>query len=228
MAPFVALLIFVLLIRILVLTAAAVFELAGLAPHAARFEAVSALTTSGYTTTGSEHVVNHPASRRMASVLQLIGYLGPATVLGILGLGFLIPTAESAGLKYGALGAVILVGLALAYVPPLVKLQRALARRFAARFVRRMPSLPWIELGDHTMAAVLAEPGAELTGRTLAESVPDDVRVISVGRTGSEGRTVYVSDPDRSFRIEPADTVIVYGPNGSVDELRRQGARPGS
>ncbi len=66
--------------RLLVLTGAAAFERAGLVPSAAVFEARSALTGVGYTTSEAEVVVNDPASRQAASLLMIELKLGVGTV----------------------------------------------------------------------------------------------------------------------------------------------------
>ncbi len=80
--------------RLLVLTGAAAFERAGLVPSAAVFEARSALTGVGYTTSEAEVVVNDPASRQAASLLMIVGFVGPVTILGLFGFGFFLPTSS--------------------------------------------------------------------------------------------------------------------------------------
>jgi len=67
--------------RLLVLRGVEVFERAGLVPAAAVLEARSALTDSGYTTSETEVVANDAASRPVASLLVIVGFVGPVTFL---------------------------------------------------------------------------------------------------------------------------------------------------
>ena len=61
--------------------AAMALRLTGLPEDVARFQARSAFTGAGFTTSESETVVNHPLRRRIMSMLMLIGNLGLVTVL---------------------------------------------------------------------------------------------------------------------------------------------------
>jgi hypothetical protein len=67
----------------------------GLPRHVARFQARSALTGSGFTTSESERVVDHPLRRRVIATLMLLGNVG------------IVGAASSAilGLRSGACGA---------------------------------------------------------------------------------------------------------------------------
>jgi hypothetical protein len=78
-----ALTIFVLLsFSVFVLRVASVaFRLTGLDETSARFQALSAFTGTGFTTTEAETIVNYPVRRRIASLLMIIGNLGLVTVL---------------------------------------------------------------------------------------------------------------------------------------------------
>ncbi len=49
---------------------------------------------AGYTTAQSEYVVRDPAAQRVASILVVFGYFGPAAVLALLGVSFVVPVGE--------------------------------------------------------------------------------------------------------------------------------------
>ena len=63
---------------------ATAYELTGLDREAAKFQALSAFTGTGFTTRISELVVRHPTRRRITSVLIILGYGGTATVVASL------------------------------------------------------------------------------------------------------------------------------------------------
>lgn len=77
-----ALSIFVLLsISVFVIRVAAVaLRITGLTDASARFQALSAFTGTGFTTSEAETVVNYPVRRRVVSVLMIIGNMGFVTV----------------------------------------------------------------------------------------------------------------------------------------------------
>lgn len=56
----------------------------GLSREMARFQARSALSGVGYTTSEAEHMVNHPVRRRVVMLLMLLGNAGIVTVLASL------------------------------------------------------------------------------------------------------------------------------------------------
>jgi hypothetical protein len=99
MAGVVAILIVVLFWRFVLLIAAEVYQGAGMGEIPAGFEARSALTGAGYTTTQSQVVVDDPASRDAASMLFIVGYVGPLAILGLLGVSFvlLLPRTRNCG-----------------------------------------------------------------------------------------------------------------------------------
>jgi hypothetical protein len=64
--------------------AAVAMRLTGLDDSSARFQALSAFTGTGFTTTESEMIVNYPVRRRIVSVLMIIGNLGLVGVFATL------------------------------------------------------------------------------------------------------------------------------------------------
>ena len=60
---------------------AVALTLTGLSKDSARFQARSAYTGVGFTTSESEQVVNHPVRRRILGFLMLTGNIGIAVVI---------------------------------------------------------------------------------------------------------------------------------------------------
>lgn len=61
------------------------FKLTGLPEEKARFQVISLLTSSGFTTKESELITQHPSRRKLAQYVMIIGYIGYLT-----GISFLI------------------------------------------------------------------------------------------------------------------------------------------
>ena len=78
----IAALLFIVTISLLVTRIGAVaLKLTGLSPDIARFQARSAFTGVGFTTTESESLVNHPVRRRILMLLMFWGNIGIAAVI---------------------------------------------------------------------------------------------------------------------------------------------------
>ena len=68
--------------------ASVALKLTGLPEQNARFQAMSALTGTGFTTTEAEMVVNYPIRRKIISLLMVFGNLGIVSVLSTLMISF--------------------------------------------------------------------------------------------------------------------------------------------
>ena len=88
MLAIVSLLVIVTLSLLVTRTAAVALTYTGLSHEAARFQARSAFSGVGYTTSEAEDVVNHPVRRRIVMNLMLLGNAGFVTVASSLILTF--------------------------------------------------------------------------------------------------------------------------------------------
>jgi len=208
--------------RFLVLTAGEVFRAAGLPEEAALFQARSALTGGGFTTSESEVVVNDPAARRAASALLIVGFVGPVTLIALFGFGFLLPTSEDPEVR-----AAILIGsLAILFVLERLGINARLGRRpaqFAAQRLFRVPAVAlWTMLGDHAIGAVHISPDGPLAGSSLDERPFGDRSVTLLGIQRVDGRRLrHIAHPPLGELILPGDELIVYGDLSDLQDLRK-------
>ena len=91
-----ALSLFVLMtLSILVVRVAAVaLRQTGLEEATAKFQALSAVSGTGFTTSESETIVNYPVRRRIVTLLMVIGNLGLVTVFATLVVSFVHTEGE--------------------------------------------------------------------------------------------------------------------------------------
>ena len=193
----------------------------GMSRPSARFQARSALSGVGFTTSESEAVVRHPARRRIIMTLMLLGSLGLATsVAGIL--GGLVSKADAGDRLTRAM--VLMGGLGLIYAAATSRwVDRRLSSiiggalaRFTDLDVRDYAALLHVS-GEYEVKEMLAEPGAWVTGRTLGELRLRDEGVLVLGVVRGDG--AYLGVPTKHTRIEPGDTLILYGRDGLFAEL---------
>ncbi|HJV09034.1 MAG TPA: TrkA C-terminal domain-containing protein [Acidimicrobiales bacterium] len=200
----------------------------GMARPAARFQARSALSGVGFTTTESEAVVAHPARRRIIMTLMLVGSVGLATsIAGILA-GVVGNSAASARLSRAA---VLVGGLAVIYV---ISTSKRVDRRLSAVIGRGLARFTDLDVrdyaallhvsGQYEVKEMLAAPDAWITGRTLGELRLRDEGILVLGVVRPDG--AYLGVPTKRTRIDPGDTLILYGRDGRFAELT--GRRPGA
>lgn len=199
----------------------------GMSQPSARFQARSALTGVGFTTTESEAVVSHPARRRIIMALMLAGSAGLATsIAGIL--AGVVGAADATSRL--ARAAVLIGGLVLIYAASTSsRVDRFLSRvigRALARFtdldVRDYAALLHVS-GEYEVKEMLAVPDGWITARTLGELRLRDEGVLVLGIVRADGS--YLGVPTRETRIDAGDTAILYGRDGAFAELttRRRG-----
>ena len=200
----------------------------GMSRPSARFQARSALTGVGFTTSESEAVVAHPARRRIVMGLMLVGSVGLATsIAGIL--TGVVGRADPTGRLTRA--AVLVVGLGGVYWISMSKrvdrwlstvIGRGLAR-FTDLDVRDYAALLHVS-GEYEVKEMLADSDAWITGRTLGDLRLRDEGILVLGIIRPDGS--YLGVPNRDTRIEPGDTVILYGRDGRFAELTARPAGP--
>lgn len=120
--------------------------LTGMSRESARFQARSAFTGVGYTTTGTEQIVGHPMRRRIVMLLMLLGNIGLVTVVSALMLSFL---GDPQG--RGSLGIpLLIVGIVVLSV---AAVSRWLDRRMCA--VIEWALRKWTDIDTRDYASVL-------------------------------------------------------------------------
>jgi len=214
----------IILISLLVTrVATAALMLTGMSREAARFQARSALTGVGYTTSEAEAVVSQPVRRRVVMTLMLVGSAGLVTVIATLILSFANAGRDETLERLGVL--ILLLG-ALLVLSRSRYVDRWLSRAIGAGLAR------WTDLTDRGLARLLHLGGvygvAEIDvddhdwieGRTLAELDLRAEGVAVLALVCSNG--TFIGAPDFDMAPHPGDTLIVYGPAHRLEDLDRR------
>jgi TrkA family protein len=221
-------LLIVLLISLIAMRIATVaLTLTGLSQELARFQARSAFTGCGFTTSESEQVVNHPVRRRVVMLLMLLGNAGIVTAMTSLILAFVRAENQSAlGLRLGMLCVgVVMLWLAASSRWLARRMERAILwalRRWTTVEVRDYVSLLRLS-GDFAVSEVSVSDGDWVVGRTLAELDLHSEGITILGIQKRPGQ--YEGVPTGSSMISAGDTLLVYGRTQAIQSLdvRRQG-----
>lgn len=199
----------------------------GMSREAARFQARSALSGVGYTTTEAESVVEHPVRRRIVMALMLVGSAGIATAVAALAISFVNADRTEAFTRVGVLAAGLFTLLAVA------RSQWVDQRltRLIARALDRWTDLPardyanLLHLSDDYVVQELAVcDGDWLAGRTIAELRLRDEGVAVLGVQRAAGP--FLGAPHFDTRIGVGDVLVLYGRREDTQALGRRPAGP--
>lgn len=222
---------FTVLILSLVITriATVALTLTGLSTETAKFQARSAFTGTGFTTTEAEHVVDHPVRRRIVMWLMVARSAGLVTILISLILSFAGPGED--------IGRLLRLGYLIAGVAALWGLSRS---NFLGRHLERAIEWAlrrWTNLEARDYENLLKLSGAyrvqELRAQEddwIADKTLQDCRLMEEGvlvlgiyrRDGS-----YLGAPRGKTRIYSGDTLILYGRENALHDLNQRRSDPG-
>lgn len=194
--------------------------LTGLSQEAARFQARSALTGTGFTTAEAESVVGHPVRRKIVMFLMMLGGAGLVTTIAALVIGFANASQAQAFTRLAVLLAALWALLAISRTR---WFDRAIGPLLARIVNRHME----IEAGDY---AEFLHLGGEWSIGQLAVQDDDwvackrlrdiDLRAEGVAVLGIERADgTYLGAPDFSTQVEPGDVLLLYGHAARLREL---------
>jgi K+/H+ antiporter YhaU regulatory subunit KhtT len=221
---------FLVIIGSLVVTrvATVALMLTGMPRESARFQARSALTGAGYTTTEAEAVLAHPARRGIVMALMLLGSAGVVVAVVTLAISFVNASPEDTGRRAVWL---VLGGLALLAIARSSRVERAMQRAFR-RLLRRYTDL---DVRDYAGLLHLAEgysvmrmhidPEDWTAGRSLGDLSLREEGVAVLGIERVDG--TYVGDPTEASVLRVGDTAIIYGRQHELEQLARRPRRRG-
>lgn len=220
MAGIAVLILLVVLFALVVKIGTVALRMTGLDEATASFQALSAYTGTGFTTSESEAIVEHPRRRRIIRVLMVLGNAGLASVVATLILSFSYLEAWQQ-----ASGAIALLGVAL-----LILWRFAIGRsinRFLDRVIAgRLGGVGYLGMTELTellslargfgVASVEIADHNPVAGRTLRELAwtQQGVLVLAIERSRA-----LLATPAADTTIQAGDRLICYGKVASMREV---------
>lgn len=192
----------------------------GLPPEVATFQARSAFSGAGFTTTEAENVVNHPERRKIIGTTMFVGNLGTPTLVVTVLVGFLAPgpgnTVERTMVIVSGL---VLLVMLVAHRPAqrlLVRIGQDQARkRLLPHLDRHVAEL--FEVGDDFVVGsvrVTDQPGVGVRSlRGIDDALPT-VSVLGVRHDGG-----YLGRPPVDVELGAGDEILVYGRRGDLKKF---------
>lgn len=206
---------------LLVRIATVALTLTGLSQQLARFQARSAFTGAGFTTTESEKVVQHPVRRRVIMLLMLLGNAGVVTGVSSLMLSFL---GDEQVFGTWTRGALLIGGLAMLWwlaTSAWVDKQMSSLIGWALRKYTSVEARDYAGLlhltGDYVVAELAVTDGDWLEGRELSDLRLNREGLLVLGIERTSGK--YLGVPRGGARLNTGDTVLLYGRRGVIADL---------
>lgn len=200
--------------------------LMGLSREAARFQARSAFTGTGFTTSEAEKVTNHPVRRRIIMLLMIARSAGIITVIISLILSFAGSGSDDERL-YRLIW--LVAGVAMIWLLASSKylnegLERLISwalRRFTSLDVRDYASLLQLT-GNYAITELAVKQDDWLADKQLAQcSLPEEGATV-LGILRDDGTRV--GAPKSSTKVYAGDTLILYGSEESLRTLDQRSA----
>lgn len=193
----------------------------GLSTEVAHFQARSALTGVGFTSTEAELVVNHPVRRRIVLSLMLVGNAGLVTIIATLVVGFAgdgdtVNVLMRLGTLVGGLAIILLASRSRAINRILSLIISRALRRFTTLDVRDYAQL--LDLAhNYAVVELGVEADSWLADHRLAALHLPDEGVLVLGLRRSDGS--FIGAPRGDTRVHEHDTLIVYGYTDVLTDL---------
>lgn len=201
--------------------------LTGMSRESAKFQARSAFTGVGYTTTEAEDIVSHPVRRRIVMLLMLLGNVGIATVVATVMLSFMQTTQSEQWRLHlswltGGLVTLCLIARSRHVERHLNRLIAWVLKRWGHLQVRDYVAILQLQQG-YAVSELQVQAQDWLAGRTLLELRLPAEGILVLGIQRDEG--VYLGTPTGEMDIHAGDTLVLYGPIHRIEELdqRRRG-----
>lgn len=209
--------------------AATALRLTGLSEEAAKFQARSAFTGTGFTTSEARKVVDHPVRRRIIMWLMTLRSAGLMTIIISLILTLGVSGDEEARVDrlIWIVGGVVVLGL-LSKSKSIDKwisyLMEKLLKKWTDLDTRDYFSLLKLS-GVYAVMEIKVKEGDWLACKNLSACRLPEEGVTVLGIYRDDGG--YVGVPSKETEIFPGDTVILYGRSKTLKELdkRRADAR---
>jgi len=195
----------------------------GMSLPAPQFQAASAFFGVGFTTTQAEMVVGHEVRRKIILHLIIAGNIGITSALATLIITLFRGSSGSSSHLLLIFGLLFVSAASLYFLvntsfirKPLDIVMRYWLER--AGVVRALDYELLLNIQNgFCVSDFRIEPNHPFAGKSLIESRPNDIGIVILGISKSDGS--FIGTPSKDEILEPSDTVMVYGSAEAVDNM---------
>ena len=202
-------------------------SLTGLSYESAKFQARSAFTGTGFTTSEAESVVNHPVRRRIIMMLMVARSAGFISIIISLILSF----GDKGSYEFERLIRLCWLVAGIAILWFLAGSKRV--EQWMSRLIKKLLN-KWTDLeirdynellklsGDFSVLELQIDHDDWLAGKKIIECSLHEEGILILGIYRADGE--YTGAPTPEFTIDPCDTMILYGRGDILKKLHARKA----
>ncbi|MFP4473345.1 MAG: TrkA C-terminal domain-containing protein [Candidatus Omnitrophota bacterium] len=205
---------------------AVAFELTGLSPDVAAFQAQSAFSGAGFTTSEAESIVTHPVRRKIARLLILLGSAGFTSTIATFILTFINQSGETILLR----GTILVAGIVLIYIFVRSRFVYQGMKRVITWALKKTAALKIFDYQEllglsrgYTISKIRVRENSWIEGCSLQDLKLhlEGILIIAIQRT-TNGDEKFIGVPTADTDIHAGDTLTCYGPGKNIEELARR------
>lgn len=216
MAAIISLLVIITLSVLITRIASTALIHTGLSKESATFQARSAFTGVGFTTSESENIVNHPIRRKIIFVLFFLGNVGLISTISSLILSFGSTNTLQIAILFSGLAVLWMLAQSEWIEQKLSHIINRLLNRYTTLDIHDYYSL--LHLSDNYRVSELnIDEGDWLAEKTLSKVKLRDEGVIVLGVKRDDGD--YIGAPRGQTKVYPGDTLVLYGRAALLESL---------
>ncbi len=213
-------LILFILIWLLIEILSIVLKLTGLELSKARFQVISILTHTGFTTRESELIVQHPTRRRIASALMIVSYVAQITLITLL-FNVLTQATRDILATAAALGGMVLFVIVVTQSKYLSDRFDRLTEKLLKKRMKKVNSGNRIEQvlnlsPEFSIYELIVDTDSFICDKTLSDLRLKEhfIQILKIDR-GSE----VIDFPQAGTRVLAGDRMIVYGKIDALTQM---------
>lgn len=215
------LIIFTIIFLFLVELLCILFKLTGLQDYKARFQVISILTGTGYSTKESELIMQHKGRRKLAQWTMILGYIGLATFIPF----FMTFIAEFI-INELKIKAIILLGMFLFLLIATIRnkrivmwIDRKIEGILIDSKIKNNNKHLWTLISrSHGFGIynILVDKECKIIGKTLLESKLSEQEIILLNVDRGND---FFSFPKVDFILEEDDNIVIYGKVENIKKI---------
>ncbi len=223
MASVVSFIIIILLSILITRIASVALAMTGLSMEMAAFQARSAFTGVGFTTSEAESVVKHPVRRKIVMLLMLLGNAGIVSAISSL----VITYTKQNKTWYSDIvsSASIILAIIIFWLIFRSKYVKKVLDNIISFYLRKYMNLRVIDYDqflnrglDYDIDEILVDEDDWLAWKKLGQVALKAEGIMVIGIERSDG--TYLGVPDGHVVIKVGDTLKVYGRNEAIKKLK--------
>ncbi len=201
-------------------------ELTGLSEEVASFQAQSAFSGAGFTTSESESIVSHPVRRRIARLLILLGSAGFTSSIAT----FILTFIGQSGRGIAVRTTVLLIGIIFIYLFSKSRFVYRMMRKIIMSALEKFTTLKVCDYQEvlglkkgYTVSRIFVKENNWMVGHALRELglSQEGILILSIHRIVN-GEDKFIGVPTKDTVIGENDILICYGRGEALVNLSRR------